>query len=67
MLGIDDEPVETRVQRWTFSMPAEALPLTYGLAGGIGLCGDGWSPAGGVEGAWCSGDDLGAALVDALG
>ena len=63
MLDLDADPVETRIQRWTYSQPAAGRDALFHLAGGIGLAGDGWSPSGGVEGAWRSGDALGAALV----
>ena len=67
ILGIDDEPVETRVQRWTFAQPAEGRDATFHLSDDLlGLCGDGWAAKSKVEAAWRSGDDLGAALAQRL-
>ncbi|GAA2752208.1 NAD(P)/FAD-dependent oxidoreductase [Amnibacterium kyonggiense] len=67
VLGVPLEPVETLAQRWTFAHPTEQRDRTFLLdAGGIGLCGDGWSEKSRIEAAWLSGDDLGAALVERL-
>lgn len=59
-----DEPVWTRVQRWTYARPAEDRDAPFFLGDSrIGLCGDGWgSPR--VETAWVSGTRLGEALAE---
>lgn len=56
------EPVWTELQRWTYAKPVGTRDAPYGLAGGIGLCGDGWG-ASKVQAAWVSGDALGRALA----
>jgi renalase len=61
-LGIDAPPVWTAVHRWTFARPVEPRPEPFGLADGIGVCGDGWSAPSRVESAWTSGHLLGAEL-----
>lgn len=77
VLGIDHDPVETRVQRWTFAQPTSGRDSTFHLTASgtgpsgtglcrIGLCSDGWSSKSRVEAAWRSGDDLGAALAARL-
>lgn len=60
------EPVQAQVQRWSLARPVGERRPTYHLADGVGVCGDGWGPVSKVEGAWLSGDELGAALVGAL-
>ncbi|MCF6506141.1 NAD/FAD-dependent oxidoreductase [Blastococcus sp. MG754426] len=62
-LGIDAEPGWTDVHRWTFARPAAPREEPFGLADGIGLCGDGWHAPAKVEGAWSSGTALGRALT----
>ncbi|MCF6744150.1 NAD/FAD-dependent oxidoreductase [Blastococcus sp. KM273128] len=62
-LGIDAEPAWTEVHRWTFARPAAPREEPFGLAGGIGLCGDGWHAPAKVESAWSSGTALGRALT----
>ncbi len=61
-LGIDADPAWTHAHRWTFARPAEPRAEPFGLADGIGLCGDGWSAPAKVESAWVSGTALGTAL-----
>lgn len=66
VLGLRDEPVWSRVQRWTFARPAGPRDEPFHLgAAGVGLCGDGWG-ASKVEAAWLSGHRLGQALTTAL-
>ncbi len=55
-------PTWARVQRWTFAKPVGSRDAAYGLADGIGLCGDGWGRSK-VQAAWESGDALGRALA----
>lgn len=55
------EPGWSLVQRWTYARPVGERDEPYGLAEGIGLCGDGWGAAK-VQAAWLSGHLLGAAL-----
>ena len=62
-LGIDVPPAWTVVQRWTYARPLAARSEPFGLADGIGLCGDGWSAPSRVQAAWTSGTALGRALV----
>ena len=67
ILGIDVDPVETLVQRWTFAQPTEGRDDTFFLTDdGLGLCGDGWAEKSKVEAAWRSGTDLGEALAARL-
>ncbi|WP_445255811.1 NAD(P)/FAD-dependent oxidoreductase [Nocardioides aurantiacus] len=61
------EPVSTRVQRWSLARPVGTRAATHHLRDGVGVCGDGWGPVSKVEGAWLSGDTLGAAMVRATG
>jgi predicted NAD/FAD-dependent oxidoreductase len=61
-LGIDVAPAWTAVQRWTYARPAEPREEPFGLADGIGVCGDGWSAPSRVESAWTSGHLLGSEL-----
>ena len=63
VLGIDEEPAWTEVQRWTFARPAAPREEPFGLVDGIGLCGDGWHAPAKVESAWRSGTALGRALA----
>lgn len=56
-------PLWSQVQRWTYAKPVGTRDEPYGLAGDIGLCGDGWG-ASKVQAAWQSGDALGRALGD---
>ena len=65
--GLDlPEPAEVlRVQRWTYAKPIGTRESSFFLAGGVGLCGDGWGAAK-VEAAWLSGTQLGQALSDRL-
>lgn len=56
------EPEWTYVQRWSYAKPVGTREAPYGLADGIGLCGDGWG-ASKVQAAWVSGDALGRALA----
>ncbi|MGY1759835.1 NAD(P)/FAD-dependent oxidoreductase [Geodermatophilus sp. SYSU D00779] len=65
-LGIDVPPAWTAVQRWTYARPAEPRPEPFGLADGIGVCGDGWSAPSRVESAWTSGHLLGTELGSTL-
>jgi renalase len=67
VLGVEEEPAWTRVQRWTYARPVAPRDEPFHLGPArVGLCGDGWgSPR--VETAWLSGTSLGAALVDQLG
>lgn len=60
------EPAWTHVQRWTYAKPVGTRDAPYGLAGGVGLCGDGWG-ASKVQAAWVSGDALGRALSEGAG
>ena len=61
VLGLP-EPDWAEVRRWTYAKPVGTREQTHGLAGAIGLCGDGWG-ASKVEAAWLSGDRLGRALT----
>jgi len=68
-LDMSEEPLWTYVRRWRYAKPASRRDEPYRLlneAGTIAVCGDGWSPTPKVEGAWSSGDALGAALVERL-
>ncbi|MFQ1003529.1 NAD(P)/FAD-dependent oxidoreductase [Modestobacter sp. SSW1-42] len=65
-LGIAEEPEWSHVHRWSFAKPAAARDAPFGLTGGLGLCGDGWSAPSKVESAWRSGNALGRALADTL-
>ncbi|MDP9429246.1 MAG: NAD(P)-binding protein [Actinomycetota bacterium] len=62
-LGIDVPPAWTAVHRWTYARPTAARTEPFGLADGIGLCGDGWSAPSRVQAAWTSGTALGQALL----
>lgn len=62
-LGVDVPPEWTTVHRWTYARPAEARSEPFGLADGIGVCGDGWSAPSKVQAAWTSGTALGRALL----
>jgi predicted NAD/FAD-dependent oxidoreductase len=67
VLGVDLDPVEAFAHRWTFAQPLAPRDRRFLLTDtGLGLCGDGWGAPGGIEGAWLSGDGLGAAVVDHL-
>lgn len=67
VVGAHGDPIEARVQRWTFAQPKGGREQTFHLGeNGIALCGDGWSARSKVEAAWLSGDDLGAAIVERL-
>ena len=61
-LGIDADPDWTHAHRWTFARPVEPREEPFGLADGVGLCGDGWHAPAKVESAWASGTALGTAL-----
>jgi len=71
VLDLRQEPVETHVQRWSLAKASGERPAPFLLqdVGGtpLGVCGDGWGPVSKVEGAWLSGDRLGAALAEVLG
>ena len=71
VLDLHQEPVETHVQRWSLAKASGERPTPFLLqdVGGtpLGVCGDGWGPVSKVEGAWLSGDRLGAALAEVLG
>jgi renalase len=62
-LGVDEDPEWAHAHRWTFARPAEPREDPFGLADGIGLCGDGWHAPAKVESAWASGTALGTALA----
>jgi renalase len=61
-LGIGPDPAWVHAHRWTFARPAAPRDEPFGLADGIGLCGDGWHAPSKVESAWASGAALGTAL-----
>ena len=61
-LGIDAAPAWAHVHRWTFAKPTAPREEPFGLAGGVGVCGDGWRAPSKVESAWTSGHLLGGAL-----
>ena len=61
-LGIDAPPAWTHVHRWTYARPAQPREEPFGLADGIGVCGDGWRAPSKVESAWTSGHLLGTEL-----
>ena len=67
---IDDDSERDRarelVGRRLRSLPVGTREQAHGLAGRIGLCGDGWSAPSKVESAWRSGDALGRALAAVL-
>ncbi|WP_448642426.1 NAD(P)/FAD-dependent oxidoreductase [Geodermatophilus sp. URMC 63] len=67
VLGVDVPPAWTHVHRWTYARPAEPREEPFALAGGIGVCGDGWRAPSKVESAWTSGHLLGTALAARLG
>ncbi|MCW2818010.1 MAG: hypothetical protein JWR42_797 [Marmoricola sp.] len=71
LLDLRQRPVETHVQRWSLAKASGERPAPFLLqdVGGtpLGVCGDGWGPVSKVEGAWLSGDRLGAALAEVLG
>ena len=62
-LGIDADPDWAAAHRWTFARPADPRTEPFGLADGVGLCGDGWHAPAKVESAWASGTALGTALA----
>jgi hypothetical protein len=66
VLGLEQPPEWTSVQRWTYARPAEPRDAPFHLgAARVGLCGDGWgSPK--VETAYLSGRLLGEQLADEL-
>jgi hypothetical protein len=66
VLGLEQPPEWTSVQRWTYARPAEPRDALFHLgAARVGLCGDGWgSPK--VETAYLSGRLLGEQLADEL-
>lgn len=68
VMGIQESPVGTHVQRWSLAKPSgerdESHLLTDTL---LGVCGDGWGPQSKVEGGWLSGLALGEALAARLG
>jgi renalase len=66
-LGIPAAPEWTSVMRWSHARPADPREEPFGLADGIGLCGDGWSAPAKVAGAWTSGTALGEDLAGRLG
>jgi predicted NAD/FAD-dependent oxidoreductase len=67
LLQVDDGPDWVHVHRWTFAKPAEPREQQFGLAGRLGVCGDGWSAPSRVESAWRSGTALGEQLARTLG
>ena len=67
VLGIEVEPVSTRVHRWTFAKPTGQREQPFFLSDElVGLCGDAWSTKPRVESAYLSGVALGRALADRL-
>lgn len=67
-LDIDAEPRWSWVRRWRHAQPAQPRDEPYGLLDDlVGACGDGWASKPRVEGAWLSGDALGAELAARLG
>ncbi|QWC86535.1 NAD(P)-binding protein [Nocardioidaceae bacterium] len=68
------EPRWTHVHRWSLAKPTGEREDPYLLSevgsgarsGLLAVCGDGWGPVSKVEGAWCSGRDLGRELVRRL-
>jgi renalase len=62
VLGIDVAPAWTHVHRWTFAKPSAPREAPFGLADGVGACGDGWRAPSRVESAWTSGHLLGLEL-----
>ena len=65
------EPDWTHLHRWSLAKPTgeREAPFLLEDAGAdalVGVCGDGWGPVSKVEGAWCSGRDLGRALAERL-
>ncbi len=68
LLGITEQPIWSRVHRWSLAHPAATRERTHHLGDdGIGLCGDSWASKPRVEAAWLSGTELGASLVARLG
>ncbi len=65
-------PEDTQAHTWEQARVSEgselARPVVAELEGGarLGLCGDGFHPAGGVEGAWHSGRALAARFLDRM-
>jgi renalase len=66
VLGVEQPPSWTSVQRWTFARPAGPRDVPFHLGPArVGLCGDGWgSPK--VETAYLSGRLLGQQLAEDL-
>ena len=66
VLGVDEPPQWTSVQRWTYARPAAARDEPFFLGPHrVGLCGDGWGSAR-VETAYLSGRALGERLASQL-
>ena len=68
ILQIDEAPLWVDAKRWTFARPIDARPEPFHLHAGapIGLAGDAWHGGPRIETAWCSGNALGAALIERL-
>ncbi len=66
VLGVEQPPAWTSLQRWTFARPAQPRDSPFHLGPArVGVCGDGWgSPK--VETAYLSGRLLGEQLVEDL-
>ena len=60
------EPTWKHVQRWSFAHPVGSREHTSWFAGGLGLCGDGWSGRSRVEAAWNSGTAVARQLLASL-
>ncbi len=67
-LGIDAEPEDSDVHRWSLARPTGTREAAYLLTDRwVGACGDGWGASPKVETAWLSGRALGRELVSRLG
>lgn len=62
VLGSRVDVAWTHPHRWGLARPAQDRNATHWLAGGIGLCGDGWGKSK-VGTAWASGTALGEAIL----
>ena len=67
-LGIDGDPIDVEVLRWTFARPvvARSLPCFWDPVAGVGLAGDGWHDGPRTECAWLSGRALGRRISGSL-
>lgn len=68
VLGIDADPINAFVKRWSLAKPVSPSEAPFFLgANHIGLCGDGWHGPSKIEGAYLSGRALGRAIARTRG